>query len=112
MFFFWGLGHVGLALTTALAAYVNAFLLYRGLRQQKIYNPASHWPSLWFRYIFANVVMAAVLLGFLYYWSDWQHWGAMQRIPRLMVICGFGAAAYLASLYALGVRIKDFKAEY
>jgi putative peptidoglycan lipid II flippase len=110
--FFWGLGHVGLALTTALAAYVNAFLLYRGLRRQKIYNPASTWPSLWLRYGFANAVMAAVLLGFLYYWSDWQYWGSMERIPRLMVICVSGAITYLAVLFAVGVRIKDFKADY
>jgi len=110
--FFWGLGHVGLALTTALAAYVNAFLLYRGLRLQKIYNPASSWPSLWLRYGFANAVMAAVLWGFLCYWSDWQHWGAMERIPRLIAICLSGAIAYLAVLFAVGVRIKDFKADY
>lgn len=110
--FFWGLGHVGLALTTAIAAYVNAFLLYRGLRREKIYQPASHWPRLWWRYGFANGVMAAVLLGFLYYWSDWQHWGAMQRIPYLMIICVSGAIAYWAALLAAGVRIKDFKADY
>jgi putative peptidoglycan lipid II flippase len=56
--------------------------------------------------------MAAVLLGFLYYWSDWQYWGSMERIPRLMVICVSGAIAYLAVLFAVGVRIKDFKADY
>lgn len=110
--FFWGLGHVGLALTTAIAAYVNAFLLYRGLRRQKIYNPAGNWPSLWLRYGFANAVMAAVLLGFLCYWTDWQYWGAMERIPRLMVVCVSGAIAYVAVLFAIGVRIKDFKADY
>jgi len=110
--FFWGLGHVGLALTTAIAAYVNAFLLYRGLRRQKIYNPASNWPKLWLRYGFANAVMAAVLLGFLYYWADWQQWGSMERIPRLMAICISGAIAYLAVLFVVGVRIKDFKADY
>jgi putative peptidoglycan lipid II flippase len=112
MFFFWGLGHVGLALTTALAAYVNAFLLYLGLRRQQIYSPASNWPTLWFRYGFANVVLASVLLSFLHYWSDWQYWGTMARMPRLMVICAVGLIAYLVALFAVGVRIKDFKADY
>lgn len=112
MFIFWGLGHVGLALTTAIAAYVNAYLLYRGLRRQSIYNPASNWPSLWLRYGFANTVMAAVLLGFLYFWAGWQDWGTFERILKLSVVCVAGLIAYLLALFAIGVRIKDFKADY
>jgi putative peptidoglycan lipid II flippase len=112
LFLLWGLGHVGLALTTAIAAYVNAFLLYRGLRRQNIYNPASNWPSLWLRYGFANAVMAAVLLGFLYFWAGWQDWGTIERILRLSVICIAGFVVYLLALFAIGVRIKDFKADY
>lgn len=112
MFFFWGLGHVGLALTTAIAAYLNAFLLYRGLRRQEIYNPASNWPSLWLRYAFANAVLVAVLLGFLHFWAGWQDWDTAERILRLSVVCVAGLAAYVAALFVVGVRIKDFKADY
>lgn len=103
---------MGLALTTAIAAYVNAFLLYLGLRRQEIYKPAGNWPSLWLRYGFANAVLAAVLLGFLYFWADWQDWGTLERILRLSVVCVAGLAAYLAALFVVGVRIKDFKADY
>src|SRR5690606_8804839 len=35
LYFLFNLGHVGLALATALAAYVNAGLLYRGLRRDR-----------------------------------------------------------------------------
>ena len=106
----WGLGHVGLAFTTALAAYVNAFLLYRGLRKAEVYAPASNWPKLWLRYGAANLAMAAVLLGFLSFWTLWSEWGVMERILRLAVVCIPGLMAYLLALFAVGVRLRDFKA--
>ena len=108
--YFVSLGHVGLALTTALAAYVNAWLLYRGLRQQQIYQPASHWPRLWLRYGVANLAMSLVLLGFLLVWRDWQHWHSLERIGRLAVVCVSGLVAYLLALLLVGVRLRDFKA--
>lgn len=110
LFYFFGLGHVGLALTTALAAYLNAFLLYRGLRQQGIYLPGSHWAKTWMRYLVANAAMALVLLGLLHFWSDWQLWGVIERILRLAACCILGLCAYLGALWLLGVRPKDFKA--
>lgn len=106
----WGLGHVGLAFTTALAAYVNAFLLYRGLRKAEVYVPASNWPKLWLRYGAANLAMVAVLLGFLSFWTLWSDWGVMERILRLAVVCIAGLMAYLLALFAVGVRLRDFKA--
>ena len=108
--YFVSLGHVGLALTTALAAYVNAWLLYRGLRQQQIYQPASHWPRLWLHYGLANLAMVAVLVGFLLVWRDWQHWHSLERIGRLAVVCVAGLGAYLLALLLVGVRLRDFKA--
>ncbi len=108
----WGLGHVGLAFTTAMAAYVNAFLLYRGLRKAQIYNPASNWPRLWLRYGSANLALVAVLLGFLSVWNLWAEWGVMERILRLAVVCIAGLAAYLLALVAVGVRLRDFKAHH
>jgi putative peptidoglycan lipid II flippase len=108
----WGLGHVGLAFTTAMAAYVNAYLLYRGLRKSEVYNPASNWPRLWLRYGAANLAMVAVLLGFLFFWSLWSEWGVMERILRLAVVCVAGLVAYLAALFVVGVRLRDFKSQH
>jgi putative peptidoglycan lipid II flippase len=108
----WGLGHVGLAFTTAMAAYVNAYLLYRGLRRQQIYIPASNWPKLWLRYGAANLALVAVLLGFLSVWNLWAEWSVIERVLRLAVVCVVGLAAYLAALVAVGVRLRDFKAHH
>ena len=108
----WSLGHVGLALTTALAAYVNAWLLYRGLRKTGVYQPAGNWPKLWLRYGAANLALVVVLLAFLAVWNLWADWGVMERILRLAVVCVVGLAAYLAALIAVGVRLRDFKAHH
>jgi putative peptidoglycan lipid II flippase len=107
--FFWGIGHVGLALTTALAAYVNAFLLYRGLRQQAIYIPSAGWSGLWLKYALSNLLMTAVLLVFLFYWSQWLEWSTLDRILKLLVICVAGLASYLGCLWLTGIRLRDFK---
>lgn len=108
----WGMGHVGLAFTTAMAAYINAWLLYRGLRRTGIYKPASYWATLWLRYGAANVVMVVVLMGFLWFWNVWPEWTALERILRLAVICALGFATYLLMLFAVGVRLRDFKAQH
>lgn len=112
MVMLWGYGHVGLALTTAMAAYVNAYLLYRGLRKTGVYQPAGNWPKLWLRYGAANLALVAVLLAFLSVWNLWADWGVMERILRLAVVCVVGLAAYLAALIAVGVRLRDFKAHH
>lgn len=106
----WGMGHVGLAFTTAMAAYVNAFLLYRGLRKAGVYHPAPAWRSIWLRYGAANFAMAAVLLAFLNFWSQWEDWQALERIVRLAIVCVAGLLAYVATLFGVGVRLKDFRA--
>jgi putative peptidoglycan lipid II flippase len=108
----WGLGHVGLAFTTAMAAYVNAFLLYRGLRKSGVYQPSSHWGKLWLRYGAANLAMAAVLFAFLHLWAQWAEWPVLERVVRLAIVCLAGLFAYLLALIAVGVRLRDFRAHH
>lgn len=108
----WGMGHVGLAFTTAMAAYVNAYLLYRGLRKADVYNPASNWPKLWLRYGAANLAMVAVLFGLLHFWTQWAEWHLLERVIRLAVVCIAGFLAYVLGLLAVGIRLRDFRAHH
>jgi putative peptidoglycan lipid II flippase len=110
LYVYFSLGHVGLALSTALAAYVNAFLLYRGLRTNGVYLPGKHWTKTWLRYIAANLVLVLVLLGLLQLWAEWAVWLWWQRAIYLALICGAGGAAYALTLLAVGVRFRDFRA--
>lgn len=109
---YWQIGHVGLALSTALAAYVNAWLLYRGLHQQQIYMPAPNWLKTWLRYGFANILMAAVLLVGLHYFRGWHEWGVWLRIIHLAILCAVGITAYLLGLLIAGFKLKDFRAPH
>jgi putative peptidoglycan lipid II flippase len=112
LFYFFALGHVGLAITTALAAYVNAYLLYRGLRKQGIYQPARNWPATWLRYGAANLALVIVLLAITHYWADWEHWSTLIRVMRLALVCSAGLVSYLTVLFVMGVRVQDFKAQH
>ncbi|WP_084127954.1 murein biosynthesis integral membrane protein MurJ [Cellvibrio mixtus] len=108
----WGMGHVGLAFTTAMAAYVNAYLLYRGLRKAGVYSPANNWPRLWLRYGAANLAMVAVLFGLLHFWTQWAEWHLLERVIRLTVVCITGLLAYGLGLLAVGIRLRDFKGHH
>ncbi|MDH5345721.1 MAG: murein biosynthesis integral membrane protein MurJ, partial [Gammaproteobacteria bacterium] len=54
--------HAGLALAISIAAIVNAWLLYRGLRKEGVVRLSSGWPALIGRVLVANAAMAAVVL--------------------------------------------------
>lgn len=108
----WQIGHVGLALSTALAAYVNVILLYRGLRTSGVYIPIAGWLKTWLRYGAANALMVAVLLAGTYYLNDWATWGILERVIYLAILCISGGAAYIIGLGVAGFRLKDFRAPH
>ncbi len=113
LYFYFNIGHVGLALATSCSAYLNAFLLYRGLRRQQVYRPQPGWLRLAGRYLLANASMVLVLLlglQVLAYnfgsWSDWQWW---QRSSWLALLCVAGLLAYGMALLLSGLRPRDFR---
>ena len=107
---FWQIGHVGLALSTALAAYVNVSLLYRGLRKRGVYLPSADWTKTWVRYAFANFLMVLTLLIGTYYFDGWEAWGILGRIIHLLVLCLAGGLSYVVGLGVAGFKPKDFRA--
>ena len=109
---YWQIGHVGLAISTAAAAYVNAILLYRGLRKQQVYQPDPNWLKVWLRYGFASLVMVATLLVGLHHFNGWHAWGTWPRIVHLSILCVAGILAYFAGLALAGFKIRDFRAPH
>ncbi len=104
------LGHVGLALATSLAAWLNAGLLYRGLRREGLLLGASR--DRLFRTI--RIVLAIVaMLGALWLClpaSDWwQNAVALHRGLAMAVMVIVGGLAYVATLLCLGIRPRDLK---
>lgn len=107
--FIYPLQHAGLALSTSLAALLNAWLLYRGLRQQHIYTPQAGWLKLLLQIALANVVMAGVLwwgTGGINALERWLQFGTGERALQLLLWLLIGMVSYFAALFILGLRVR------
>ena len=101
------LKHVGLALATSLAAYVNAGLLYVALRKERLYRPEPGWGG-----FLLKVCAAAAGMGLLIGWgggdtAEWLSMPAWRRALRLIFWVALGFVAYFAALRVMGVRVRE-----
>lgn len=103
------LAHAGLALATALAAYVNAGLLFRTLRRDKVYRPVAGWTGFLTRMLAANLTMALVLWYAAGKLDDWLILGWRERVLDLLFLVFSGAAVYVCALLASGLRLHHLK---
>ena len=100
--------HAGLAFAISVAALLNAYLLYRGLRRDGVIRHAAGWGKLLVQVLIANAVMLGII--------DWLNhpvawWLAVElstRIAWLTVCVGGGAVVYFLVLLTLGMRPADF----
>ncbi|EGR3222951.1 murein biosynthesis integral membrane protein MurJ [Vibrio parahaemolyticus] len=103
-------GYVGLAIATALSAFVNMALLYRGLHIAGVYQITKRTVFFIIRLVIAGAAMVAAILWQLEGMSVWLEWSFAHRSGMLGMLIGLGAAVYLAVLFLTGVRLKDLKA--
>ncbi|HCE1576785.1 TPA: murein biosynthesis integral membrane protein MurJ [Vibrio parahaemolyticus] len=103
-------GYVGLAIATALSAFVNMALLYRGLHIAGVYQITKRTVFFIVRLVVAGAAMVAAILWQLEDMSVWLEWSFAHRSGMLGTLIGLGAAVYLAVLFLTGVRLKDLKA--
>ncbi|MGR5067829.1 MULTISPECIES: murein biosynthesis integral membrane protein MurJ [Vibrio] len=108
--FAWFYGYVGLAIATALSAFVNMALLYRGLHLAGVYQITKRTILFIGRLVVAGAAMVAAILWQLEDMSVWLEWSFVHRSGVLAMLIGLGAAVYLAVVFLLGVRFKDLKA--
>jgi putative peptidoglycan lipid II flippase len=101
--------HAGLALAISVAAIINAWLLYRGLRRDGFLSPGSGWLAFVVRVIAANaamIVAVRVLDRPLDWWLAASVW---QRSAWLGVVVAAGVAAYFIVLVLVGARPAQFR---
>ena len=96
--------HIGLALATPGSAYMNAFMLYHGLKKQAIYQHLSGWRKLLFQAIIANALMAIFLVYFSPPVHIWLEWPLLERVPTLLGFVFIAMCIYIASLFICGFR--------
>lgn len=107
-YYYWNIGHVGLALATSMAAFLNAGLLFSGLYRQGIYKFQLGWGRLVLQLLIATAGMVVLLWSLQVDSVLWLSWGWQRRTLELGLLCVSGMASYLIILWMAGVRVSDF----
>ena len=109
LLYLYNVGHVGLALATSVAAYLNAGLLLRGLLREGVYVFQPGWGVYGGRLLAATAAMVAVVVWLCPPTETWLGWSLQQRVWWLALTCGAGGAAYLGVHAALGTRLRHLR---
>jgi putative peptidoglycan lipid II flippase len=99
----WVLGHVGIALSTALAAWVNAIALWVVLRRRGHFTADARLLRAIWRLLLATAVMIGVLLALNPLLAPWTGGNLFERFAALAVLIGTGGIAYFVVARLLGV---------
>ncbi len=103
------LQHAGLALSTTIAAYVNAGLLLFGLIKRDIYHFKAHWLSFMARLLLAVTGMSAALFYLSANINTWLAWPWQHRMIMLAFLIILAFLLYFSIAFACGMRKQHFK---
>lgn len=101
--------HMGLAVATALSSFLNAALLWRGLRRGGILTPGTGWGRLLGQGLLAAAGMAALLWWLAGSLDSWLAAATLERVLRLLMVVPAGAATYFGLLWLSGVRLGQLR---
>jgi putative peptidoglycan lipid II flippase len=108
----WPMAHVGLALSTAISAWVNAGLLYWTLRRRDHFAMDARLKRSAIRLGGATLAMTALLLVLNPLLDPLMHGALLWRAIGLGILMGAGAAAYFGAAFLFGAfRVADLKAQ-
>ncbi|MGJ8724872.1 MAG: murein biosynthesis integral membrane protein MurJ [Roseibacillus sp.] len=105
------LGHVGLAIATSVAAWVNVFMLWKGLNGFVTMSEGTVFKL--GRMVLASVLMGVVLFFAAKGLAPWFEAGAFQRIVAMVILVGTGASAFGAlAIFLRATSVTDLKAGF
>jgi putative peptidoglycan lipid II flippase len=110
LMYFWNIGHLGLALATSVAAYINAGLLLRGLVRDGVYRMQPQVGRYVLRLLLATVAMSLAVSALVAGPGEWLAWPWQKRALEMALICGVGVGAYLFVHLLLGTRLRHLRA--
>ncbi len=105
----WPLAHVGLALASSLAAVLNVWWLYRGLRAGGSFVPQPGWGRFGTQLLLANVLMGAVVWWLCVVLAPHFTGTLADRAVSLTLVVVAGMALYFATLFVLGLRPRHMR---
>ena len=101
--------HAGLALAISVAAILNAWLLYHGLRKDKVVVHSPGWSFLLLRFFGANAAMTVAIVWMHRPLDWWIDAGVLDRSFWLGAVVIVGAVVYFGVLVLLGLRPSQLK---
>ncbi|OZB20746.1 MAG: murein biosynthesis integral membrane protein MurJ [Marinobacter sp. 34-60-7] len=103
------LAHAGLALATSLSAWLNGYLLWRGLRKEGAWKSQPGWLKFAGQLLFANAALAVVVLWLSPPVADWLAAGGLVRAQEMAILVAAGGGTYFLALAITGVRVRQFR---
>ncbi len=100
------LAHVGLALATSLSAFLNAGLLFFGLRKEGVLRFTAGWPKFLLQLLLASSAMVIMLFVFAPPAGWWLENAFAYRLFVMLSICLAGAVIYGAVLLITGLDVR------
>ena len=100
-------GHVGVALSTAVAAWINMILLYRMLRNRGQLQLDARFKAKAIRIVLASAAMGTVLWLINPFADQHMVKGVAERITALIALCSVGAGVYGVAILAFGTYHKS-----
>jgi putative peptidoglycan lipid II flippase len=108
----WPLGPVGIALSTAISAWVNVVLLYWILHRHDHLRMDARFRAKAIRITAAGVAMGLGLWGLGDLFDPYMAGGFWTRIAALALMCGGGALVYALASFLFGAyRVSELKAQ-
>jgi len=105
------LGHVGIAIGTTVAAWVNVTLLWRGLRDFMVVD-VRFWRKCG-KLLWASVVMGLCVWGAQWMVGEWLIGALWQKIAGVALLVGLGMTVYaMAVLWLKATSLKELKAGF
>jgi len=104
------LGHVGVAIATSAASWVNVALLYAGLKRRDMFRMDPRARSALWRMSVAVAAMVAALYAGEWALAPYSAMGGWIRVAALVAFVAGGGLAYAAAALGFGaVRISDLR---
>jgi len=106
--FIFPLAHAGLALATSCSAWLNAYWLYRGLKETGYYRASDVWHRFMVQLLLANGFMMFVIWYLSGSFASWLQMSAWHRVLELLLLIAAGIVSYFSMLFLTGLRLRVF----
>lgn len=109
LMWYFDMGHVGLALATSVSAWINAGLLYLGLRREGLSLAEILAPKFVLRMLAAVALMGLIISALTPDYPLWLEADVGWRVARMTTVVTAGLASFVLVLAVSGLKLKALK---